>query len=178
MPILQRASKAHSVKVLLALAIASASWAGTTVDSRVGELEFTSGYPTQATASKLYDELDFQRAVQAYLWALPMASYGAMADAHKALGANNHTVVIADKLAEPRQLALTANRDTVYMSGVLDLREGPIVMELPPGLLGTMNNIWQQPLVDLGGPFSPEQNRGGRFLILPPGYDGPLPAVG
>ena len=56
----------------------------------------------------------------------------------------------ADKLAEPRQLALTANRDTVYMSGVLDLREGPMVMELPPGLLGTMNNIWQQPLVDLG----------------------------
>jgi hypothetical protein len=61
------------------------------------------------------------------------------------------------------------------MSGVLDLRDGPMVMELPPGLLGTLNNIWQQPLCDLGGPFSPEQNRGGRFLILPPGYDGPMP---
>jgi len=44
-------------------------------------------------------------------------------------------------------------------------------------LLGTLNNIWQQPLADLGGPFSPEQNRGGRFLVLPPGYDGPLPAI-
>ncbi|MEZ4598959.1 MAG: DUF1254 domain-containing protein [Syntrophotaleaceae bacterium] len=148
-----------------------------TIDSRLGQLGFEAGYPTQATIEKLYDELDFQRAVQAYLWALPMASYGAMADAHKALGADSHTVVIADKLAEPRQLALTANRDTVYMSGVLDLREGPMVMELPPGLLGTMNNIWQQPLIDLGGPFSPEQNRGGRFLILPPEHDGPLPAI-
>jgi len=165
------------MSLLLALVMASPSRADTIVNSRVGELEFTSGYPTKATASRLYDELDFQRAVQIYLWALPMASYGAMADAHKALGADSHTVVIADKLAEPRQLALTANRDTVYMSGVLDLREGPMVMELPPGLLGTMNNIWQQPLVDLGGPFSPEQNRGGRFLILPPGYDGPLPAI-
>lgn len=150
---------------------------GETLDTRIGELEYEAGYPTQATVDTLYDELDFQRAVQVYLWALPMASYGAMADAHWALGADSHTVVVADKLAEPRQLALTANRDTVYMSGVLDLREGPMVMELPPGLLGTMNNIWQQPLVDLGGPFSPEQNRGGRFLILPPGYDGPLPAV-
>ena len=148
-----------------------------TIDSGLGKLDFEAGYPTARTVERLYDELDFQRAVQAYLWALPMASYGAMADAHKALGADSHTVIVADKLAEPRQLALTANRDTVYMSGVLDLREGPMVMELPPGLLGTLNNIWQQPLVDLGGPFSPGQNRGGRFLILPPGYDGPLPAI-
>ena len=148
-----------------------------TIDSRLGALEYESGYPTADTIGKLYDELDFQRAVQAYLWALPMASYGAMADAHKALGADSHTVLIADKLAEPRQLALTANRDTVYMSGVLDLREGPVVMDLPAGLLGTLNNVWQQPLADLGGPFSPEQGRGGRFLVLPPGYEGPLPEI-
>ena len=50
-----------------------------------------------------------------------------------------------------------------------------MVIKVPPGLLGTLNNIWQQPLCDLGGPFSPEQNRGGQFLILQPGYDGPLP---
>ena len=148
---------------------------GETLDTRMGKLEFEAGYPTQETVDKLYDELDFQRAVQAYLWALPMASYGAMADAHKELGANSHTVIVADKLAEPRQLALTANQDTVYMSGVLDLREGPMVMELPAGLLGTLNNVWQQPLADLGGPFSPEQSRGGKFLILPPGYCGTLP---
>lgn len=146
-----------------------------TIDTKIGKLEFESGYPTKKTVQKLYDELDFQRAVQAYLWALPMASYGAMADAHKSLGADSHTVIVADKLAEPQQLILTANQDTVYMSGVLDLREGAMVMELPAGLLGTLNNIWQQPLVDLGGPFSPEQNRGGKFLILPPGYKSPLP---
>jgi hypothetical protein len=148
-----------------------------TMNTRIGELEFTSGYPTEKTAQKLYDELDFQRAVQAYLWALPMASYGAMADAHIALGCGSSAVAVAENSAEQQQLVLTANQDTVYMSGVLDLRNGPMVMELPPGLLGTLNNIWQQPLCDLGGPFSPEQNRGGRFLILPPGYDGPLPKL-
>jgi len=166
-----------SAMAMCAIGAFAAYGQGETLDTRLGELEFEAGYPTQATVELLYDELDFQRAVQVYLWALPMASYGAMADAHRELGADDHTVVIADKLAEPRQLALTANRDTVYMSGVLDLSEGPMVMELPPGLLGTLNNIWQQPLVDLGGPFSPEQNRGGRFLILPPDYDGPLPAL-
>jgi hypothetical protein len=148
-----------------------------TIKTRIGKLKFTSGYPTEETAQKLYDELDFQRAVQAYLWALPMASYGAMADEHIRLGCGSSAVIVAENSAEQQQLVLTANQDTVYMSGVLDLRNGPMVMELPPGLLGTLNNIWQQPLCDLGGPFSPEQNRGGRFLILPPGYDGPMPAL-
>ncbi len=146
-----------------------------TIDTRFGQLEFEGGYPTAETVQKLYNELDFQRAVQAYLWALPMASYGAMADEHKRLGADAHSVLLAAKLAQPNQLILTANQDTVYLSGVLELADGPMVMELPAGLLGTLNNIWQQPLVDLGGPFSPEQNRGGRFLILPPGHDGPMP---
>lgn len=168
----------RTLAAAISLAVAlSGPVLGDSLNTKIGPLEFEAGYPTKETVAKLYDELDFQSAVLAYLWALPMASYGAMADAHRALGANSHTVIVADKLAEPQQLVLTANQDTVYMSGVLDLREGPMVMELPPGLLGTLNNIWQQPLSDLGGPFSPEQNRGGRFLVIPPGYDGPLPQV-
>jgi len=162
--------------ILLSLILVVPGWAKT-IKTRIGKLKFTSGYPTDKTVKKLYDELDFQRAVQAYLWALPMASYGAMADEHIRLGCGSSAVAVADKSAEQQWLVLTANQDTVYMSGVLDLREGPMVMELPAGLLGTLNNIWQQPMCDLGGPFSPEQNRGGRFLILPPGYDGPMPAL-
>ena len=146
-------------------------------DSSVGPVEYTGGYPTKETSQKFYDELDFQRAVEVYLWALPMASYGAMADAHHKLGAGDHAVIVVDEAAESQQLVLTANQDTIYMSGVLDLSKGPMVIDVPAGLLGTMNNIWQQPLVDIGGPFSPEQNKGGRFLILPPDYDGPMPAI-
>lgn len=164
------------VVICLSLVLSSPTWAET-IDSRVGKLTFTSGYPAPQTVQKLYDELDFARAVQVYLWALPMASYGAMADAHIKLGCGSSAVLIAEKSAEQLQFILTANQDTVYLSGVLDLRDGPMVMELPAGLLGTLNNIWQQPLVDLGGPFSPEQNRGGRFLILPPNYKGPLPKL-
>lgn len=164
------------IAVAFLLSLFSASSQAETMKTRIGKLQFTSGYPTEKTVQKLYDELDFQRAVQAYLWALPMASYGAMAEEKIRLGCGSSAVVVADKSAEQQHLVLTANQDTVYMSGVLDLRNGPMVMELPPGLLGTLNNIWQQPLCDLGGPFSPEQNRGGKFLILPPGYDGPMPA--
>lgn len=161
----------------LSCSIAAAQPEIQTVETKVGSLEYVGGYPTADTAQKLYDELDYQRAVQSYLWALPMASYGAFADAHYALGASHHAVLVADNSAEPQQLILTANQDTIYMSGALDLSKGPMVLDVPAGLLGTMNNIWQQPLVDIGGPFSPEQNRGGRFLILPPGYEGPMPAI-
>jgi hypothetical protein len=49
-----------------------------TLDTRIGKLEFThgfqTGYPTDETIKKLYDELDFQRAVQAYIWAIPIVS--------------------------------------------------------------------------------------------------------
>lgn len=41
------------------------------IDTRIGRLEVRNSYPTDATAAKLFDEMDFQRAVQAYLWALP-----------------------------------------------------------------------------------------------------------
>jgi hypothetical protein len=146
-------------------------------ESSVGPLEYIGGYPTKETAQNLYDELDLQRAVEVYLWALPMASYGAMFEETIKQGGGDHAVLVVDKAAEAQQLCLTANQDTIYMSGALDLSKGPMVIDVPPGLLGTMNNIWQQPLVDIGGPFSPEQNKGGRFLILPPGYDGPMPAI-
>lgn len=163
--------------LLLLFLFCAQSWAAEKVSTRMGELEFNSGYPTKETTKKLYDELDFQRAVQSYLWAMPFVSYSAATEATLQKGANNHTVIIQPNSAEQQQLILTGNQDTVYLSGVLDLTEGAVVLELPPGMLGTMNNLWQEPLVDIGGPFSPEQNRGGRFLILPPGYDQALPAA-
>ena len=163
------------VLLLFILTVANVAWSNSVVDSRIGELEFSSGYPTEATVDKLYDELDFQRAVQAYLWAMPFVSYAAATEATLSKGANNHTVIIQPNSAEQQQLILTGNQDTVYLSGVLDLRDGPVVVELPAGLLGTMNNLWQEPLTDLGRPFSPEQNRGGRFLVCPRAMMVPCP---
>ena len=108
------------------------SWATEQVSTRMGMLEFDSGYPTKETTKKLYDELDFQRAVQSYLWAMPFVSYSAAVEATLQKGGNNHTVVIQPNSAEQQQLILTGNQDTVYLSGVLDLTEGPVVLELPP----------------------------------------------
>ncbi len=138
------------------------------IETRFGELEFQSGYPTAKTVEKLYDELDFQRAVQVYLWSNIMASFGAIRDDLRSHGAGSFDFLLFEQSAVPSQIVLTANNDTPYISGSMDLNEGPIVMEVPAGLVGPIDNIWQQPIVDVGGPFGPDKMQGGKFLILPP----------
>jgi hypothetical protein len=145
-----------------------------TLKTRSGVLEFQKGYPTTKTTLLLYDELDYQRAIQSYLWAMPMASYGMIRDAFWEAGLDNNTVVLAEKSWMPENLFLTGNNDTVYLAGAINLKDGPVVFSATPGLLGVINNIWQQPLEDVG-PFGQDKGKGGKYLLLPPGYDNEVP---
>ena len=65
--------------LMLMMSISSYAAAQVSIDTRIGNLEFThdfaNGYPTDDTVSKLHEEMDFQRATQAYLWSLPLVSF-------------------------------------------------------------------------------------------------------
>nr|WP_234837395.1 hypothetical protein [Sinorhizobium meliloti] len=52
------------------------------LDTRIGKLTFESGYPSKETVAKLYDEMDFQRASQAYLWGIPAVGLNEWRKAH------------------------------------------------------------------------------------------------
>jgi len=78
---------------------------------------------------------------------------------------------------DANSLFLTANADTIYVLSVLDLSKGPIVIQQPPKGLGTINDMWFGWIIDIGFP-GPDRGEGGRYLIVPPGYDGPLPDSG
>jgi len=78
---------------------------------------------------------------------------------------------------DAKSLFLTANADTVYFLGVLNLSKGPLVVEQPPGSLGTFNDMWFSWIIDGGFP-GPDRGEGGKYLLLPPGYDGPVPEGG
>jgi hypothetical protein len=78
---------------------------------------------------------------------------------------------------DSKSLLLTANADTVYYFSIVDLTKGPMVVEQPPMGLGTINDMWFQWIIDIGFP-GPDRGEGGRYLLLPPGYDGPLPDSG
>jgi len=76
---------------------------------------------------------------------------------------------------EPKHVGLTLNSDTPYAPLPLDLRDGPVVIELPPGpLICVAMDVNQWWVADMGLP-GPDQGRGGRHVILPPGYQGDIP---
>jgi hypothetical protein len=124
--------------------------------------------------------LDYQRAVQAYLWAYPAVSFEALrVRTERDLGAGLNDLIIADKFADANGLWLTANDTTIYAQTNVDLgKSGPVVVEVPPGLIvGLVDDFWQRSLVDVGLP-GPDGDKGGKFLLLPPGYTGELPIEG
>ena len=120
------------------------------VATRLGTLQFSDGFPDKASADTLLENLDFQRAVQAYLLALPPVSQAANRDAIRTLGPVNRTVPIFEQLMDLRSTFLTANANTVYSWAWLDLTTGPLVVEIPPKVLGAVNDMWYRWVVDVG----------------------------
>lgn len=144
------------------------------IDTRIGTLNFFDGFPDDATAEKLYDNLDFQRAVQAYLLGLPAVSMHALGKGLTGLGPANITILTFEDLMDPRTLWLTANCNTPYTFSWLDLHNGPVVTEVPPKVLGMINDHWSGYMEDVGL-LGPDKGEGGKYLVLPPGYGGVIP---
>ena len=139
-------------------------------------IQMEAGQPAVESIQELYDELDFQRAVQAYVWATPFVALSAMFESQdRDFGATLTRQGIFEQSVTPEYIVFTGNNTTIYSLGQLDLRKhGPIVLEAPAGALGGIDNHWQYPLSDIG-PFGPDKGKGGKFLILPPSYEGEVP---
>ena len=112
-------------------------------------LNFFDGFPDKATVEKLYDNLDFQRAVQAYLLAIPAVSQAANRNAIQEFGAGQHGRADLRHM-DSRSIFLTANTNTLYSWAWLDLNKGPLVLEVPPKSLGAINDMWYRWVIDLG----------------------------
>jgi len=174
------------MKTVLCLALAALALPMTTdaqtqtTDTRIGKLSFENGFPSEETTQKVFDEMDYQRAVQAYLWAYPAVSFESIRLATKKdLGTDLNDLIIADNYADPKGLWLTANDTTIYALANVDLgKSGPIVVEIPPGaIVGIIDDFWQQSIADVGLP-GPDGAKGGKFLLVPPGHKGATPQSG
>jgi hypothetical protein len=146
------------------------------VNTSIGTLKFFDGAPTAKTAKMAYDYLDTMRGVDSFLKGIPLASMYAMLEGlDSAAGSEVHQVIIHDKLMDSASLYLTANSSTLYLWGALDLhRDGPTVIEAPSGMLGLINDAAFDYVVDIG-PAGPDKGKGGKYLFLPPGYEGDIP---
>lgn len=150
------------------------------VKTRIGTLNFERGYPTEETTRRLFDEIDYQRAVQAYLWAYPAVSFESIRIAcDRDYGLDYNDVGIVEHFMDTKPLWLTANDTTIYAWSNVDLgRSGPVVVEIPPGqLVGLIDDFWQRSITDVGLP-GPDGDKGGKFLLLPPAYSAEVPSHG
>jgi hypothetical protein len=82
---------------------------------------------------------------------------------------NNSSVALFESLMDAKSLFLTANTESVYLVGWLDLKDGPMVIESPPNVLGFVDDFWFHFVTDMGN-AGRDQGKGGKYLILPPDY--------
>ena len=153
----------------------------------LANLPFRQDYPTDEMTRRLTDELLFQRGVQSYLWALPAVNMWAMKEASEArFGVGYNVLPVWKQRLSAKTLVTTPNSDVIYAMGYVDLgKDGPLVIDLPPGQQGILDDFWQLPVpgptingrafagdVGLAGP---DGGKGGKYLLLPPGYAEKVP---
>jgi len=134
----------------------------------------------QKQSSDIDYEIMVQRATQAAIWGMPAAG---MIDFEKAtkrdLKGDVNDVIYVSKPFASRHGFLTANDVTPYAWGSLSTVKGPLVVEVPAandkvGYFGTIVDAWDVPLIDVGT-TGHDKGKGGKYLILPPGYKGETP---
>src|SRR5215469_13047341 len=175
------------VSLALTLTFATAAFPQDPRYNELADQPFQQDYPTEQMTQKLTDELLFERGVQSYLWALPAINMWAMKQASEArFGAGYNVLPVWKQRLNAKTLVTTPNSDVIYAMGYVDLgKDGPLVIELPPGQQGILDDFWQRPIpgptigghafagdVGLAGP---DGGKGGNYLLLPPGYDGTAP---
>jgi len=146
------------------------------VDTSIGTLEFFDGVPVGETIDKVYDNLDRMRGMEVFLdnvGAVSMYSVRTALANAGAKGANK--IAIFEQLMDSQTLVVTANTSTLYAYTYTDLaNDGPTVIEVPPGMLGFLNDAWQRFAGNMGV-TGPDKGKGGKYLVVPPGYDGDIP---
>lgn len=147
-----------------------------TIRSRIGTLEFERGFPAPDTVATLFEFRTFYRAVEVMTQNVFAASLARMRNAYAAAGASRpNQVLVWKQLMDSKSIFLTANTETIYAMTFLDLKtDGPTVIQAPPKLLGLLDDLWMRHVGDIGA-MGPDRGAGGKFLVLPPGYDGPVP---
>ena len=146
------------------------------VASPIGTLEFFDGIPTKESTAAVYDYMDRARAAHVYVTMMPSVSTYHLREGQRDMGATRcNQILLWEQLGDSKSLVLTYNNTSLYAWGFLDLKkDGPTVIELPPDVLGILDDMDMRYLSDIGA-AGPDKGKGGKYLVLPPGYKGDVP---
>ena len=142
------------------------------IKSSIGDIELIDSYFDTDASNRLYDEMDYQRASQAWIWGMPMVSvYSQKKSLESAYGLKSeYDIVVLKSLKEKRGI-VTGNLTTPYMFGYVDLKKGPVVIEYPAGATASgLVDIWQRPVTDMGQ-TGPDKAKGATFVAVGPEDD-------
>jgi hypothetical protein len=135
---------------------------------------------TKPSVPDLEAQVAYQRAFEAVVWAMPAsAMYRFRVGLLNQPGMADNVITSYSGPLLPHTEVITGNTVTPYIAAVSDLRSGPVVLEVPAkdiqaSIYGQILNAWQVTIADVG-PAGIDQGKGGKYLLLPPGYTKPIP---
>jgi hypothetical protein len=127
------------------------------------------------TPAQLAERTLHRRAVEAVIWGMPAVNAELMFQAMREAKCDYNQVVYWSRLISWKNQTLTPNPDTIYVFPFFNTKDGgPMVLEIPPAddggsITGSIDDAWQTALEDVG-PAGVDKGKGGKYLILPPGY--------
>jgi hypothetical protein len=138
----------------------------------IGDIELRHSYFDDDASRRLFDEMDYQRACQAYMWSHPIVSMTTwrirQGAAHGVKGPTDF--VVLNSLREKRGI-VTGNLSTPYILQFTSLKEGPLVVAYPAGMTaGGFIDLWQRPVAD-AGLTGPDGGKGGTYIVVGPEDD-------
>lgn len=121
-----------------------------------------------------------RRAVEAVIWGMPLVNTDAMRQAYlRDVGAKYNDICFFSKPADWRFQVTTPNASTNYVYFNFNLKDGPVVLEIPDavgaGLLGAVLDAWDVTIAGIG-PEDENKGQAAKYLLLPPGFNGDVPA--
>jgi hypothetical protein len=142
------------------------------INTPIGDIELINNYFNDDASTRLYDELDYQRAAQSYVWSTPLVSMTTWRDREaKAFGVTHANDFVVLKSLKEKRGIVTGNLTTPYIFNFSNVKDGPLVVDYPAGkTAGGILDFWQRPLADLGL-TGPDAGKGGRYIIVGPGDD-------
>ncbi len=140
----------------------------------MGDLRFFDGMPSPETVQKTFDNLDLMRATSAFLDGMKIASLRGMFQGYEDVGAAPNDIVITETLMNARSIWLTPNTTTIYIGSNVDISEGPVVIEVPAGLLGLLDDAAFEYVADIGA-LGADKGKGGKYLLMHHDDETPVP---
>lgn len=127
----------------------------------------------------VHDRMFYHRSIDALVWAMPLLNFKGYRDGLAAVGVDYNNVSYNSKVQNSKFQTATPNDTTPYVCFYWTVKDGPVVVEIPPsadgiGIFGTIMDAWQRPLDDVGAKGK-DGGLGAKYVMTPPGYDGEIP---